>query len=203
MSSLNVQFNLKENNSGTPGAIISDPTFNIGDSFFVEVLMGDIRPNAFGLTSTSLNLNFDGDLIQNIDIPFNPGDPSSPLITPNFTFGRTGNLNNSDGTIRDLAGAGFPPIFGSPLGINELETYSLMKFEAINPGEALINLKIDISQTGFGDGTFADETDITEFNQTITIESEDVPPTVPVPESSSLIGLVVIVILMILMRIKN
>lgn len=101
MSSLTTQFNLKTDNSGLAGTIINSP-LRLGDRFFVEILMENSDINPVGITSSAINLSFDPRSIQNIDNPFNPLDINSPLVTSSFPFGRTGILDNTNGSITNL-----------------------------------------------------------------------------------------------------
>jgi hypothetical protein len=188
MTILTTQFNLRSDNNGIPGAIINSP-LNVGDSFFVEVLMGDIRPDAVGIISSNISLSYDANQLQNIDNPFAPTSPSSPLLPTTFPLLRTGILDNNNGTITDLGGAAFPSInIGSPIGINQLDTFSLLLFEVVGDQNSTITLNIDLTQTGFNDGTFASESpNISQFSQEIMINN-----TQSVPESSPVLGLLLI-----------
>lgn len=196
MSSLSIQFNLRQDIGGMPGDPINSP-LDIGDRFFAEVLMGDIRSNAVGLVSSTINLNFQSGQIQNIDNPFNPSNLNSPLVTSNFTLLREGTLNNLNGTITNLGGASFPAIDeGLPIGINQLERFSLMHFQVLRGGDSQITLNVDLDQTAFADGSLPDPTDQSEFSQIIPITTENTPPTVPEP-SLSLGGLLVTILILV------
>ncbi|EAM50282.1 hypothetical protein WH8501_13555 [Crocosphaera watsonii WH 8501] len=104
MTTLSTQFNLRTDNNGVPGTIINSP-LDTGDTFFVEVLIGDIRNNTVGITSSNIALSFDGNQIQNINNSF---DLSSPLLPSTFPLFRTGTLDNANGTITNLGAASFP-----------------------------------------------------------------------------------------------
>lgn len=183
MSSLTVQFNLREDIGGTLGNLLDNSNLlTIGDRFFAQVLMGDIRNDAVGLSGSAINLSFEKNTIQNINIPFDPIDINSPLLTSNFTLFRGGTLNNNSGTIANLGGASFSPIGeGLPLGINQLEQFSLMHFEVIGKGSSPLTLNIDLEQTTFEDGTLADPTDQSQFIQVVPIVPADNPIIVPEP----------------------
>ncbi|TRV41052.1 MAG: hypothetical protein EWV44_04095 [Microcystis flos-aquae Mf_QC_C_20070823_S20T] len=156
MPNLAVEFNLIEDIAGTPGGLLNQNNpLNIGDRFFVQVLMRDIHSNPIGLTGSAINLNFEANKIQNIDIPFNPVDDNSPLVTSNFTLFRGGNLNNINGTITELGGASLPSAsLGSLLGLNQPEQFSLMHFQVIGKGSSNLILNVDLSQTNFADDRF-------------------------------------------------
>ena len=175
MSSLTVQINLRKDNGGIPETVISDGNINLGDTFFVEILMGDIRLDAVGLVSSLVDITFDANSLKNINIPFDPHDTSSNLLTPKFSFQPSGMLDNINGSITDLGGGAFPPFLGSPLGINELETFSLLHFEAVAVGESDLTITFDLEQTGFADGTFAEIGVQNIFIQPISVTSAAVP----------------------------
>lgn len=185
MPNLAVEFNLREDIAGTPGGFLNQNNpLNIGDRFFVQVLMRDIHSNPIGLTGSAINLNFEANKIQNIDITFNPVDDNSPLVTSNFTLFRGGNLNNINGTITDLGGASFPSAsLGSLLGLNQPEQFSLMHFQVIGKGSSNLILNVDLNQTIFADGTLAanDPTNPSQFIQIVPIVPADNPVTIPEP----------------------
>ncbi|TRU82211.1 MAG: PEP-CTERM sorting domain-containing protein [Microcystis novacekii Mn_MB_F_20050700_S1] len=185
MPNLAVEFNLIEDIAGTPGGFLNQNNpLNIGDRFFAQVLMRDIHSNPIGLTGSAINLNFEANKIQNIDIPFNPVDNNSPLVTANFTLFRGGTLNNINGTITDLGGASFPAAgLGSILGLNQPEQFSLMHFQVIGKGSSNLILNVDLSQTNFADGTLAanDPTNLSQLIQIVPIVPANNPVTIPEP----------------------
>ena len=185
MPNLAVEFNLIEDIAGTPGGLLNQNNpLNIGDRFFVQVLMRDIHSNPIGLTGSAINFNFEANKIQNIDIPFNPVDDNSPLVTSNFTLFRGGNLNNINGTITELGGASLPSAsLGSLLGLNQPEQFSLMHFQVIGKGSSNLILNVDLSQTHFADGTLAanDPTNLSQLIQIVPIVPANDPVTIPEP----------------------
>ncbi|MGK7956258.1 MAG: PEP-CTERM sorting domain-containing protein [Crocosphaera sp.] len=190
MTTLTTQFNIKTDNNGTPGTIIDSP-LNTGDTFFLEVLMGDIRDDAVGITSSNIAISFDSNQLQNINNSFDPASLNSPLLPSKFVFGRTGNLDNINGTITNL-GAGSLPNFGlgSPIGVNQLDTFSLLHFQVIERESSTVTLNIDLGQTGFLDGTFAsDSPNQSEFAQVVQVAPSNPSP---IPEPSVTIGLFLI-----------
>ncbi|MEA5537302.1 PEP-CTERM sorting domain-containing protein [Crocosphaera sp. XPORK-15E] len=199
MSNLTTQFNLRTDNNGIPGTIINSP-LNFGDKFFVEVLMGDIRPDAVGIISSNISLSFNPNQLQNINNSFDIASLSSPLLPANFPLFRTGILDNNSGTITNLGGAAFPSInFGSPIGINQLDTFSLLMFEVVGEENSIITLDIDLTQTGFNDGTLASQSpNQNQFTQDIIINN-----TQSVPESSSIFGILLMGILLMISALKK
>ena len=169
-SSFNFQLILREDNNNTPGNIITDNIIK-GSSFFAEIQLGDIRNNALGLIAASLNLNFAPDVIQNNDNPFDPTDPNSPLVTPNFPLFRNGTLDNSSGLITNLSGAAFPPIGeGSAIGVNQLSTFSLLHFQVKGTrDDSQLVINLDPTQTGYSDGSVIDPNSITQIQTTLNI----------------------------------
>lgn len=188
MSSLTTQFNLKTDNSGLAGTTINSP-LRVGDRFFVEILMENSDINPVGITSSAINLSFDPRSIQNINNPFTPLDINSPLVTSSFPFGRTGILDNTNGSITNLGGGSLPFLgIGSPLGINQLDTFSLLHFQVIGNGNSSLVLNIDLSQTGFSDGSFASYS----VNQSQFIKIVQVDSSISIPEPSTILAMVIL-----------
>ena len=193
MTTLSTQFNLRTDNNGVPGTIIISP-LDTGDTFFVELLIGDIRDSAVGITSSNIALSFDENQIQNINNPFDTVSLSSPLLPSTFPLFRTGTLDNANGTITNLGAGSLPPFVGSPIGFNQLDTFSLLYFQVTGTETSTLTLTIDLSQTGFADGTFASQSpNQSQFNQLIEV-NPSVSPTIPEPSMNIglfLIGLLV------------
>ncbi|MFM6374919.1 MAG: PEP-CTERM sorting domain-containing protein [Microcystis panniformis] len=188
MSSLTTQFNLKTDNSGLAGTIINSP-LRVGDRFFVEILMENSDINPVGITSSAINLSFDPRSIQNINNPFTPLDINSPLVTSSFPVGRTGILDNTNGSITNLGGGSFTLAgIGSPLGINQLDTFSLLHFQVIGNGNSSLVLNIDLSQTGFSDGSVASYSG----NQSQFIKIVQVDSSIAIPEPSTILAMVIL-----------
>ncbi|BAG00311.1 MULTISPECIES: PEP-CTERM sorting domain-containing protein [Microcystis] len=199
MSSLTTQFNLKTDNSGLVGTIINSP-LRVGDRFFVEILMENSDINPVGITSSAINLSFDPRSIQNIDNPFNPSDINSPLVTSSFPFGRTGILDNTNGSITNLVGGSLPFLgIGSPLGINQLDTFSLLYFQVIGNGNSGLVLNIDLSQTGFSDGSVASYSG----NQSQFIKIVQVGSSTAIPEPSTILAIVILGLGVLLSKKRN
>ncbi|TRU21542.1 MAG: PEP-CTERM sorting domain-containing protein [Microcystis aeruginosa Ma_SC_T_19800800_S464] len=199
MSSLTTQFNFKTDNSGVPGTIINSP-LRVGDRFFVEILMENSDINPVGITSSAINLSFDPRSIQNINNPFTPSDINSPLVTSSFPFGRTGILDNTNGSITNLGGGSLPFWgIGSPLGINQLDTFSLLHFQVIGNGNSSLVLNIDLSQTGFSDGSVASYSG----NQSQLIKIVQVDSSIAIPEPSTILSIVILGLGVLLSKKRN
>ena len=193
MTTLTTQFNLRTDKNGIPGTIINSP-LDTGETFFIEVLMGDIRDSAEGITSSNIAFSFDANQLQNINNLFDTISLSTPLLPSNFPLFRTGILDNSDGTITNLGGAAFTSGFvGSPIGVNQLDTFSLLHFQLTGTETSTLTLNIDLSKTGFADGTFASQSpNQSQFNQLIDVNPSVSPA---IPEPSMNIGLLFICLL--------
>jgi len=100
---LQIRLNWLADNNGIPGAVIDNHQLSLGNSFFVEVLVGDFRPNAVGVIGLDLDLDWDGILLDSVN--FSP----STAITSQFPLLQGGTLVN-DALIDDLAGGCLPEL---------------------------------------------------------------------------------------------
>ncbi|WP_013320732.1 hypothetical protein [Gloeothece verrucosa] len=197
MSNFNTQVHLLADNAGTPGQVITNPNFQIGDRFFIEVLMKDSDPSPVGLISSAINVNFNPAIIHSLDSFSAPIALNNSLVTQSFPMFRTGTLDSLNGSIINLGGGSFPAIgMGSVIGINQLDRFSLMHFETLAGGNSNLEVNVDLSQTGFADGSIANSNNQNQFTQNIVVLSENPPPSVP--ESTPTVGLLLIGILMAL-----
>ncbi|MFM6898500.1 MAG: cadherin repeat domain-containing protein, partial [Microcystis panniformis] len=80
---LSFQLKLYEDNNGTIGNEITGNNPILGNSFFAEILVGDVRTNAVGLITNSLDFGFAADVAQNINNFADIGNVNSPLVTSN------------------------------------------------------------------------------------------------------------------------
>ena len=166
------QLKLYEDNNGTVGNEITGNNAILGNSFFAEILAGDIRSNATGLITNSLNFAFAADVAQNIN---NFSDISSninnPLVTSAFTLFRDGTLDNTNGLIDNLSGGSLPQAnLGTAIGVNQLSRFSLMRFNVVGTRDnSNLTVTFDPSQIGFADGTFVDPNSATPITRNIII----------------------------------
>lgn len=124
---------LLEDNEGVPGDPIPDNRVTIGESFFVEIVAEDIREPSAGLVGLSLDVGWDAGVLTEIDAPFDPADPSSPLVTPGFPLFRGAMLDNPLGRIDELRGGSLPAAgLGQALGNGASERFSLLRFRALD-----------------------------------------------------------------------
>jgi predicted outer membrane repeat protein len=168
---LSFQLKLYEDNNGTVGSEITSNNAILGNSFFAEILVGDIRTNAAGLIINSLDFGFAADVAQNINNFADIGNVNSPLITSAFTLFRGGILDNTNGLIDNLSGGAVPEASqGTAIGINQLNRFSLMRFNVVGTRDnSNLNLTFDPSQIGFADGTFADPNGTLSLTRNIII----------------------------------
>jgi Ca2+-binding RTX toxin-like protein len=161
-----VEIVLYQDNNGVLGDVINSNEAILGDNFFVEVKLGDIRTDAVGLVAAALDLGFAADVAQNID---NFADLTS-IITSNFPLFQTGTLDNTTGNIDNLGAGSLPPSFGSVIGVNQSDRFALLNFTTTDDrDDSQIILDLDASQTGFADGLFADPSATLQFTRTLII----------------------------------
>ena len=168
---LSFQLKLYEDNNGTVGNEITGNNPILGNSFFAEILVGDIRTNAAGLIINSLDFGFAADVAQNINNFADIGNVNSPLVTSNFTLFRDGTLDNTNGLIDNLSGGSVPQAsLGTAIGVNQLNRFSLLRFNVVGTRDnSNLNLTFDPSQIGFADGTFADPNGTLSLTRNIII----------------------------------
>ena len=124
--------NLREDDGGVAGNLIPDSRVTVGSSFFVEIVAEDVRQPAAGLVGLSLDINWDPSVLIEIDAPFDPADPASPLVTAAFPLFRGGTLSNPLGMIDELRGGSLPATgLGAALGNETAERFSLLRFQAV------------------------------------------------------------------------
>ena len=149
---LEIKINLIKDNQGVPGESITEDKILINESFFVEILVGDIREQAKGIIGLALDIEWDAAVLEEIDSPFTP----SNLITNSLLLNRQGILDNSQGLIDNLGGGAIPGAnIGKEIGVNELERFALLKFRGDSLTADSIPLKVTIAdprQVAFGDG---------------------------------------------------
>ena len=121
--------NLYQDVGGQPGALISNGTVHVGDTFFVEITAQDFSPNALGFAGVGLRIQWDPKALKEVDSPFEPSDPNSPLVTQSFPANRGGILDNADGVIYNLQGMTDAPLGpGNLIGHPGASIFSTLKF---------------------------------------------------------------------------
>lgn len=136
-----VFINLWTDNGGVPGALITSQQVTVGQTFFVEITVQDTREpvegQLRGLVSFAIDVSWDAASLEEIDDPFDPTHPSSPLLPASFTLFRSGTLNNLAGTITGLGGGRPPTVPPSDgIGVGAPARFSLLRFLAqeVTPG---------------------------------------------------------------------
>ena len=126
---------LHQDVGGQPGALISDGTVRVGDTFIVEITAQDMSATPVGLRGVGLRIQWDPKALAEIDLPFDPSDPNSPLVTQSFPMWRGGTLDNADGVIDKLQGTTIGPLFGpgNVIGVSGPDIFSVLQFRADAP----------------------------------------------------------------------
>ena len=169
MPKLTVKIILREDNSGLPGQPIYNNVINLGQTFFLEVLIGDIRPRAKGILSSFIDIDFDARILRNIDIPFEPFRLNQGILNSKLVYKPSGNLDNLRGIITNLGATAVPPFFGMPLGINRLERFSLLHFRTLKEGDSNLKIRFNLESTIFVNNKFADINSQKSYIQPISV----------------------------------
>ena len=190
MSTFIFDLQLLEDNGGVPGSPIANNTVDLGDTFFLQILMGETTDGAntpTGVAISAVDIMFDPTGVQNLDIPFPPLNANSDTIpidslalTTNFPVLRTVLTStdaNTTGMLESLGGGSFQGL-GSPIGVNELANFSQTQYEATALGDYEFNVTVDLSQTFFGDNLQPDSTTPNMLTVDVTV----------VPEPLTLLG---------------
>lgn len=168
---ISFQLKLYEDNNGTVGNEITGNNAILGNSFFAEIVVGDIRPNAAGVIINALDFAFAADVAQNINNFADITNVNNPLVTSNFPLFRNGTLDNPNGLIDNLSGGSLPEGGqGTTIGINQLDRFSLLRFNVVGTRDnSSLTVTLDPSQIGFADGTFADPNATLTLTRPITV----------------------------------
>jgi predicted outer membrane repeat protein len=174
------QLKLYDDNNGTVGNEITGNNPILGNSFFAEILVGDIRTNAVGLITNSLDFGFAADVAQNINNFADIGNVNSPLVTSSFPLFRGGTLDNTNGLIDNLSGGAVPEASqGTAIGVNQLNRFSLLRFNVVGTRDnSNLTVTFDPSQIGFADGTFADPNATLSLTRNIIINDAPIVGTI-------------------------
>jgi len=181
-TTLQIAVNLYEDAGSSPGALIADDTVVVGDSFFAEVVAGDIRTTPAGIIGLPIDVDWEAAIFEEIDDPFDPTDEASPLVTSKFPLMRGGTLDNTTGFIDELTGGSLPNFgMGEAIGIGSLERFSLLHFQAAAVSAGFVPLEVSFGSSGcsFADG-------ITDFELDIETQTIHVIPakTIRITDSS-------------------
>lgn len=129
---VSLRLKLFADENGAPGPELEYGQLPIGESFFVAVEAADLRPKPAGLIGLAVDLKWDPAVLEEIDDPFEPDKPGSPLITSRFPLMRAGSLDNLTGVIDELSGASLPGAgAGQAIGVGAHERFALLRFRAV------------------------------------------------------------------------
>ncbi|MTJ22616.1 hypothetical protein FJR06_15345 [Dolichospermum sp. UHCC 0352] len=109
--------------------LISDAVDSVmaGNSFYAQILVGDFRSDAVGLIGFLSSIQWNPNILQSLDDPFNPDE----VITSNFPAVFGGTLDNTVGRIGDLEAGALPAFdFGQAIGVDKLEPFATLHFLA-------------------------------------------------------------------------
>lgn len=173
---LSITINLLADNDGQPGDLIPDDTVSSNQTFFIEILVEDLREDPTGLVGLGLDIDWDALFLESIDDPFDPTPLDSPLVTAGFPLFRAGELDNAAGTITGLSGGSLPAGGqGEPLGESGPERFSLLRFEAEFPADLEEEFRTTSFTVTFNEdlgGAFADGEELNA--NLILIEEQDI-----------------------------
>jgi hypothetical protein len=146
---LQIQLLLFTDNNGAIGESIDSVV--AGNSFYVQILVGDFRSDATGLIGFLSSIQWDSSILQSLDDPFSAED----VITPNFPALPDGTLDNTLGLISGLTAGALPEFeFGQAIGVNQLEFFATLRFSSQGNGVITTSnflLTPDISGLAFTD----------------------------------------------------
>ena len=140
-----VRLNLLADDGGNPGELIANNQIGVNKSFFVEILVADLRGNAVGVNGLGLDLAWDGFILESINF-----DPAL-AINPNFVLLPDGSLDY-DGLISNLSGGSLPEFeLGQAIGINQLERFALLHFYTENSSNGTSYLTTTVGSASLAD----------------------------------------------------
>ncbi|MCU0981429.1 MAG: dockerin type I domain-containing protein, partial [Pirellulaceae bacterium] len=123
--------NLYADRGGAPGELIADDRIQAGEAFFVEITAEDLRTEPQGLEGLGLRVQWDPQVLEEIDSLFDPSAPGSAVVTAKFPLFRSGWLDNRAGSIDLLHGMAFSSLgAGQVIGLEGPERFALLHFRA-------------------------------------------------------------------------
>ena len=126
---LQIQLLLFADNNGTLGQSIDSVV--AGNSFYVQILVGDFRSDAAGLIGFLSSIQWTPNILQSLDDPF----VADQVITPSFPALADGTLDNTLGLISGLTAGALPEFeFGQAIGVNQLEFFATLRFSSQGNG---------------------------------------------------------------------
>ena len=167
---LEVNFNLFENDNGQKGAEIEPDRLFPGETFIVEILAGDFRDiEQAGITELSVDFDFSNtffELISPLDQQDN-FDLESSIIAPGLEVINNGTLTGN-GISNLILGVGGEQ---APIGVNELTPIAQLTLETREFSRRDVPLAVDFGENGFvlADGA-TEEQDVEVKNRTRPID---------------------------------
>lgn len=160
--------NLYHDDGGVPGALMTDDTVEVGQTFFAQIVAREHDPGVSGLAGISLDIAWDADVLDVVE-SFDPKQavtPNLPLSVggrlyqdepPTLPFLLDNRIRENVGHIEGLTGAAFPASgVGRPIGsdgddrfvkpyLRGLSTtddhFAWLHFRAEQAGEALLTMR--------------------------------------------------------------
>ena len=165
-----LQIDLYTDAGGQPGERIVNDTVRVGQRFFVVVSAADTRPDPAGLIGLAIDLAWQGELLDEIDDPFDPAEAASPLICGEFELYRAGALDQFAGLIDELGGGSWPAAgIGEAIGVGSLQTFSVMHFQAEHTAAVDTPLALTVGADGISLADGATDFTVRIEPQTLTI----------------------------------
>ena len=122
-------FSIKVQLFADNGSVIGGAVDSViaGNSFYAQILVGDFRSDPFGLIGFSSSIEWNPNILQSLDDPFNP----DTVVTANFPAVFGGTLDNTLGRIGDLEAGALPAFdLGQAIGVDKLEPFATLHFLA-------------------------------------------------------------------------
>ena len=182
--------NLYADDGGSPGELIPDDRIQAGDAFFVEITAEDLRTEPLGLEGLGLRIQWDPQVLEEIDSLFDPSASGSAIVTAKFPLFRGGWLDNQAGCIDLLHGMAFSSLgAGQVIGLDGPERFALLHFRAEQTAQ---DSPITLRPRGVGflpmreytneDLTFEHQTvSVLEASSTLVTVDQDAPIDVTAP----------------------
>ena len=171
---LRVNLNLLADNNGVAGEALTQNQITVNDSFFVEIEVADVRDNAAGVIGLALDVEWDASALEALDTE----------ITDKLSFNQQGAIDNDNGLVDDLGGGAIPSAdIGEAIGINDLESFALIRFEGELATDNPIPLTVTVSDprnVAFADGASFDSSDVEIEAQTIEVKTASTQNNAPI-----------------------
>ena len=120
---------------GVAGEVMSDPTFEVGDTFYVQIDVGEYLPRARGVVAAAVDVHWDEALLDVVESDFRFDE----IFSENLPTGHGGELDNDLGKIQDLRAdnAWYLPT-GRAIGDGRTEMFARIRMTAQASGQPAI-----------------------------------------------------------------